>query len=246
MLRRPDRVRHDPLGEIHEYDSLASTQTLAAEAVRTGVRGILAIRAEHQDSGRGRQGGTWVDRPGESLLVTYLVPVTPGLGARHMAFAAGLACAETIQEVTGVRVGLKWPNDLEADGAKVGGVLVETVQGVGLYGIGLNANGRPPHSGSTTLSEVTGLQVSIGDLEPVLRRRLLGELTEPWDALLARWRRYDVTPGRRYSATTASGPVEAVAVGITDEGLLLLRAGDQEFATTNASAVRALLAEDRP
>jgi len=37
----------------------------------------------------------------------------------------GLAPSESVEAETGLPVGLKWPNDLEIGGAKVGGILTE-------------------------------------------------------------------------------------------------------------------------
>ena len=49
------------------------------------------------------------------------------VGDRHLASAAvALAAAEAVDAVTGVRVGIKWPNDLLGpDGRKLAGVLAE-------------------------------------------------------------------------------------------------------------------------
>lgn len=86
--------------------------------------------ADHQEAGRGRRGRSWEAPIGASLLCTVLLrPRAAHLGATTMAL--GLAAAEAIEELAGVRVGLKWPNDLvwPGDGVgtdrKVAGMLAE-------------------------------------------------------------------------------------------------------------------------
>ena len=43
----------------------------------------------------------------------------------QLPIVVGVACAEVLEEVAGVPVQVKWPNDLVIDGRKMGGILVE-------------------------------------------------------------------------------------------------------------------------
>lgn len=244
MLPPPIRVQQDARGEVREYETLASTQSVAADLVRDGVRGILAIRARHQTAGRGRQGGTWHDRPGDSLLVTYLVSLGSQWHHRQMAFAAGVAAAEAISAATRLQAGLKWPNDIVVGGTKVGGVLVEVVDEMGLFGIGINVVGPTPFGGAATLCDHGATAVSSDRIEAILREGLLDALQLPWDALSARWMALDCTAGRRYTAMTADGPVEGTAEGVTADGLLVLRTPSGLLATASASARQPQLPEE--
>src|SRR3712207_7304892 len=74
----------------------------------------------------------------------------------------GIALAEAVGEVSGVRASLKWPNDLlAADGAKLAGILAEAAGGAVVVGTGLNVNTRreelPPTG--TSLPLVLGAPV---------------------------------------------------------------------------------------
>ncbi len=51
---------------------------------------------------------------------------------------AGMTARRAVAEATGVELGLKWPNDLMRDGAKVGGVLVEASKRIVVAGCGIN------------------------------------------------------------------------------------------------------------
>ncbi|MBZ0268581.1 biotin--[acetyl-CoA-carboxylase] ligase, partial [bacterium] len=67
-------------------------------------------------------------------------------GAPRLSLVAALAVAETVEELTASRAGIKWPNDVRIDGRKVCGVLVEA-RAVGrrlhvVAGIGLNVHHR--------------------------------------------------------------------------------------------------------
>src|SRR5689334_23501632 len=83
--------------------------------------------AEHQATGRGRLDRTWVSPPRAGITVSFLVrPDVPAARRGWLPLLTGVALAESVGEVTGVRATLKWPNDLLAlDGRKLAGILAE-------------------------------------------------------------------------------------------------------------------------
>src|SRR5437660_8689850 len=85
-------TRFDAVGWFDEIDS--TNRYLLDEARRGGPEGIVAV-ADHQTSGRGRLGRTWVAPRGSSLLVSLLLrPAELGLGVEDLHLvgsAAGLA-----------------------------------------------------------------------------------------------------------------------------------------------------------
>jgi BirA family biotin operon repressor/biotin-[acetyl-CoA-carboxylase] ligase len=107
-----------------------STNVDAMELGRQGEAEGVVVVADHQTAGRGRRGRTWEAPPGASLMGTVLLrPPATVSGATTMAVA--VAAAEAVEALTGVRVGLKWPNDLvwpgDGTGAdrKLAGILAE-------------------------------------------------------------------------------------------------------------------------
>ncbi|WP_424947797.1 biotin--[acetyl-CoA-carboxylase] ligase [Candidatus Spongiihabitans sp.] len=101
--------------------------------------------AERQTYGKGRRGKSWMAPAGSSVLISM------GWGLREsglqsslqgLSLVSGLAVAQSLREV-GVAVKLKWPNDIIADGKKLGGILVE-ISGLDcVIGVGINVN-MPP------------------------------------------------------------------------------------------------------
>ena len=84
--------------------------------------------AEHQVAGRGRLDRVWTSPPRAGLTVSLLLrPDVPAARRGWLPLLTGVALAEAVGEVTGVRASLKWPNDLLAvDGRKLAGILAET------------------------------------------------------------------------------------------------------------------------
>ena len=123
-----------------------STNDLARKAADDPANDGLAIFAEFQTAGRGRQGASWISPAGGNLLFSVLLFDHQGQLKPHLlTLASGLALAEAVQEVTTIQPKLKWPNDLLIDTQKAAGILVEACtdsQGpaVLIIGVGLNCN----------------------------------------------------------------------------------------------------------
>ncbi|MBV8643759.1 MAG: biotin--[acetyl-CoA-carboxylase] ligase [Candidatus Eremiobacteraeota bacterium] len=104
--------------------------------------------AEFQTAGRGRKPGrSWIAPPGSALLMTAILPVAVAADALWaVPFWTALAVADGVEAGCGVRLDLRWPNDLDLDDHKACGILcVSRVAGATAHvgcGIGLNVH-RP-------------------------------------------------------------------------------------------------------
>lgn len=122
-----------------------STNADALTLAAAGVSPPVVVTTEFQSAGRGRRGRAWQSPFGANLYVSVLYELTGGFAALGgLSLATGVAVARALQRlVPALTPGLKWPNDLLVDGAKLGGVLIEVagemegrVQVV--VGVGLN------------------------------------------------------------------------------------------------------------
>ena len=125
---------------------VTSTNALIRESAAAGAPEGHVIAAEEQTAGKGRQGRSFYSPAGHGVYFSLLL--RPGCTAGEAVLitpAAAVAVALAIEEVYGVRTGIKWVNDLYADGKKVCGILTETVIGAesrlvesAILGIGVN------------------------------------------------------------------------------------------------------------
>lgn len=124
-------------------DEIDSTNDEARRLIETGERGPLWIVAAQQTKGRGRLGREWVSPRGNlhaSMICSEFLEarVAPELG-----FVTGVAAMRAFR-ASGVQaaIGLKWPNDLLMEGAKLGGILLEclgpSAAPVATIGVGVN------------------------------------------------------------------------------------------------------------
>jgi BirA family biotin operon repressor/biotin-[acetyl-CoA-carboxylase] ligase len=144
-------------GQLAWVETTGSTNAdlLARVREQAGARPWL-LGAHLQQTGRGRAGRPWQNRPGEALMFSCAFDTTmpaatlpalsplAGLAAcealRSLAggSAGGLAGASTAGSFTGPATGssagpaeelrVKWPNDLQWGEAKLAGILVETTR----------------------------------------------------------------------------------------------------------------------
>jgi BirA family biotin operon repressor/biotin-[acetyl-CoA-carboxylase] ligase len=153
---------------LEVVESTGSTNAeLLARATAGAAEGAVLV-AEYQEAGRGRLDRTWTSPPRAGLTVSFLVrPDVPAARRGWLPLLTGVALAESVGEVTGVRASLKWPNDLLAlDGRKLAGILAEASSDAVVVGTGLNVNAHAdelPDTG-TSLSVVTGAPVDRGPL----------------------------------------------------------------------------------
>lgn len=120
-----------------------STNADLATAARQGAPEGTVIVAEHQTAGRGRLDRTWEAPRGSGLVMSALMrpPALDPARWPWIPLMTGLAVASAVRDL-GLAPSVKWPNDVEIDGRKLAGILVERVETAhgpaAVIGIGLN------------------------------------------------------------------------------------------------------------
>ncbi len=227
--------------------SLMSTMDVAKQEAQRGTAEGTVIITEEQTAGRGRMERTWLSPKGGIALSIILYPDVACLPSLIM--LASLAVVHSIEAVTGLKAGIKWPNDVLVGGRKVCGILIESdIRGskadYTIIGIGINVNLKlsdfPEISpAATSLSDELGTGVS--RLNVV--RRLLLEVEELYLTLKAggsiyeEWRDSLVTLGRHVHVTWRETVHEGIAESVARDGSLLLRQLDGSLARIVAGDV---------
>ena len=104
---------------VETIDETSSTNDLVSARARAGAPGGLVIRAISQTKGRGRRGRSWFSPHGSGLYFSILFrPDGEAENSPLLTLLLGVAAAEGLMEATGLRVGLKWPNDLRVNEKK--------------------------------------------------------------------------------------------------------------------------------
>ena len=164
------------------FPVIGSTSTHVMELARAGAEPGLLVIADEQTAGRGRIGRSWTSLPGRQLEFSLLLK--PTFPSYYLVMASAVAVAEAIEAVAAIPAGIKWPNDVEVDGRKVCGILIETAGDIAVLGIGINVSGSLAGdpllaSTATTLVDAAGHDVSRELLLVDLLRRLRSTQCRP-------------------------------------------------------------------
>jgi len=228
----------------HGYELRRVARCGSTNSVLLAERGLdrpVLLLADEQTAGRGRRGRRWHAAPGEGLTFSLAVALRRPL--RELAalpLVAGVAVARALQALGVARAALKWPNDVVVEGAKLGGILVETRSFNGaikaVIGVGINLRGAAALR-TRLRREVAALEQFIVVPDPALLAGAIGDaLLEALAAFEARglaalrseWQRLDAHAGQKLRVRLADGRVvTGIASGLEADGALRLatRAG---------------------
>jgi BirA family biotin operon repressor/biotin-[acetyl-CoA-carboxylase] ligase len=242
-----------PWRHLEVVDETGSTNAdlIARAAAGENIGGAVLI-AEHQTAGRGRSGRSWSDVPRAQVAMSIGTDVNdvPSELWGWLPLAAGVAVVDSVAEVTGVRAGLKWPNDVLAGGnGKLAGILAEVAAPapVVVVGIGLNVSllaDELPDPAATSLV-LLGVQDPdrnelIGALLRELGRRIGGwRAAAGFDAALAAdYAARSLTIGSRVRALLPGGStIVGDARSVDEQGRLCIATGDGTVAVSAGDIV---------
>jgi BirA family biotin operon repressor/biotin-[acetyl-CoA-carboxylase] ligase len=192
--------------------------------------------AESQPGARGRK-GRWEAPAGRGLYFTFVRGARTGEPISLMPVAVARWLREAIKDATGVKVRLKWPNDLYVGRRKLGGILTEArTQGEDTYvavGVGLNVLGSPETlgvPGATTLEEEAGRAFALAPLLQAVLDGLDSELAAPrWEVEVAAWEKASAhRQGDPMKVLHEGEEISGRYRGLTAEGFLKLETASGE------------------
>jgi BirA family biotin operon repressor/biotin-[acetyl-CoA-carboxylase] ligase len=230
---------------IEYLPTVSSTNDVAKQLGAEGAPEVTLVIADEQTAGHGRLGRAWWTPPGTAIAMSLLLrPKLPPTLAYRLTMLTGLVAADAIEQVTSLKVGLKWPNDIVIDKStvpdtqypilKLGGILTETsISGseieYAVVGLGLNVN--VDFSAREDLPEATSLMTELG--HEVDRLEMLHTIVERFAARYAvidrddhlhnDWAARLVMLGRQIVARRGEESVAGLAEGVDESGALLIR-----------------------
>jgi len=130
-----------------KLDKVHSTNSYLADLIRNNeAEEGFAVVADYQDTGKGQGSSRWHSGRGENLLMSVaLFPAFLSASRQfHISRIASLAICDFLEPL-GLKVHIKWPNDILTGRGKISGILIEnSIKGQkishSVVGIGLNLN----------------------------------------------------------------------------------------------------------
>ena len=121
--------QHHPIDWIVQtMESTTSTNDLAKLYANQNSTTPAIFISEEQTAGRGRLGRKFVSPAKTGLYISLcLFPTIALEDLSLITCATAVACVETLEELTGKSLNIKWVNDLFYQDKKVGGILTEVI-----------------------------------------------------------------------------------------------------------------------
>lgn len=244
--------------KVYWYREIDSTNLAAMEFVKKGICCPTVISADYQTNGKGRFERVWHSPAGKGLWFSIIQPYNYEIAiASQVTLLAAVAASEAVKNITGIRPGIKWPNDLMINGKKICGILTEMVsdslnESVYLViGIGLNVNLTTEDMPEIIREKATSLMVEYGTV--LNRRSLLDEIlrnytkwynvwsSDGFGPVRNEWLKYNVTIGRNIKVNLWDEYFRGEAVGMDMAGSLEIVDSNNEVQKINSGEVSFIL-----
>lgn len=227
-----NEISYKPLYYIEEA---GSTNNIAKDIASKSDSNRLLVVCNKQTSGKGRLGRSW-DSQGEAALCMSLV-LTPDImpqEAPQLTLVAGIACCKAIYKISGLKAGIKWPNDVIINGKKAVGILTEMsaeMERVRFVVIGVGINVNTTAFPDEIKDKATSIYIETGKHQ---KRSLYADgFMEEFNKLYSIYSEYGFKALKdkynslcinvgQYVKTLGTNPVEGKAIGVDDRGQLII------------------------
>lgn len=109
-------------------DETDSTNNEIKRLAEKGWEDRTVVSADTQTAGRGRLGHSWESPKGTSIATSLLLRPQKDIKLTQLpriTILSALAVLDAVEDATGLRAGIKWPNDVLLGDRKVSGILTE-------------------------------------------------------------------------------------------------------------------------
>ncbi|MGI5894412.1 MAG: biotin--[acetyl-CoA-carboxylase] ligase [Candidatus Merdivicinus sp.] len=223
-------------------ETVDSTNEAAKKAAAEGAPDGTVIVAKQQTQGRGRLARKFESPAGFGVYLTILLrPEISIADLNLITLLAAVVAADTIEQLSGKRPGIKWTNDLFFERRKICGILTEcAVEGesgrVGYAAVGIGMNllheqsDFPPElqeiAGSVKMC--TGISIDPTDYTAALLKNFeqyyrMQHFPDNKEAMLDQYRRDLFFLGQPVQVVGLRESYPAVAIDVDEDGRLLVR-----------------------
>ena len=235
------------------YKTIDSTNTAAKRLGDSKLCKRAVLIAGEQTSGRGRLGRSFVSECGKGLYLSILLgEELPAEFATSLTTYMAVVASRVIDSLSGLKVDIKWVNDIYSGGKKLAGILTEGKASddghslsYAVIGIGINLLSQdfPDEikSIATTVEDECGKKIDINELSALLVKEFFDNLHLVGTTELAdEYRSRSFVIGKRVTVIKPTSTYEAIVSAITNkcELVLILDNGKTEILSTGEVSVR--------
>lgn len=240
--------------EVIYMDVVSSTNTVAKEKAAQGYSEGMVIIADQQTAGKGRLGRSWESPPGTGIWLSIVLrPEISPPEAPFITILAALAVARALEKTVGITPGIKWPNDIVLEKAKVCGILTEMSAEMErinyiIVGIGINVNQDIFDFPEEIRDKATSVKTVVG--HTVDRKAIVMKVLEYFEKfyfsalqegskkkLVEEYRQYSLTLGSQVKVICQNQTITGKALDITEKGELIVQTENGEKITVFSGEV---------
>ncbi len=218
---------------VQHHERIGSTNDEARRLAAAGAPHGTVVHADEQAAGRGRFGRTWFSPPGNLYLSVLLRLDLPPERVSELSFVTALTVADAIDALLPKqsKSTLKWPNDVLVNDGKIAGILVESVDGAQIIGIGVNVLEAPRNAPYKTATLVGAGGIATVDGARDILLDSLAKHLESWtehgfEPIRAAWLARAHPIGTPLRASIGGRTEEGLFAGLDDSGAMLLDTPD--------------------
>jgi len=245
------RQRSSIFGKYNYYlPEIDSTNDYAKRLALGGAPEGTAVITDFQKEGRGRLNHRWESSRDVNILMSLIL--RPRLNIDHvlkLTLASAViiikALKKTVQNagIKQIDFTVKWPNDIMANGKKIGGVLLESTlrEKEVLFvvtGIGLNINqdtsllSEDIRETATSLYAETGRifarEPIIADIMTIFEKEYFKLERTNYSSVIREWKNYCTHLGKEIKIESHAGEAKGILLDINQKGILVYRSEDGE------------------
>lgn len=223
------------------HAELDSTNAEVVRQLKQQLAPFLVL-AEKQTAGRGRRGRAWVSPLAQNLYFSLAWPLQRNLAQLEgLSLVVGVALLRTLKILGIDGVGLKWPNDVLYNNAKLSGILLELIGDPAdrchvVIGIGINVNMLQKEQDIsqdwTSLKSIAGKSINRNQLAICLYKNLQECLElhaqQGFAAFKSEWENAHCWQGQQGVISTVAKQVAGTILGVDATGALRLLVNGQE------------------
>ena len=224
--------------KIHYIDETHSTNDDIWNCFKKNEPEGTLVITSHQIKGRGRRNSIWSSTLNKSLTFSFLL--LPNKNLEHLSLLpllTGVSIIKGIKNITKIKLGLKWPNDIMADKQKIGGILIESNThndqlGI-VIGIGINVNEDEYDIPSEIRKKSSSLNIYSGkefDLSLILSS-ILNEFenlyVNDWNKVIKLWQQNCMHDNNEITFHNNEQYIKGKFVGITNSGHAKIQLNDK-------------------
>ncbi len=233
------------------FKTIDSTNNFAKSLAQLGAIHGTVVISEQQTEGKGRMGKKFHSPSGTGIYMSVILrPDYSAVYAMAITSCAAVAVAEAIENVSGLKCGIKWVNDIYCNNKKLCGILTEASIGIeqgGLdyvvLGIGVNVSTstfpKELENIATSIKLESGITISRCQLVAEILNSLeyhLGTIMEK--DFIEDYRRRSILIGHDITVTKNTGEsFHAKCLDIDNHGKLVIKTDDGEVTAISTGMI---------